>query len=79
MTRFYWSICWQVLARGVQQNYELRVAINTKWSDNPHNNTNQQITQLSIFTQQHIKTIPGSPRTATYLVKLCPNFLPQSI
>ena len=46
----------------------------TKWSENPHNNTNQQTTQLSIFTQQHIKTIPGSPWTATYLVKLCPIF-----
>ena len=29
-------------------------SVQSKWSDNPYNNTNQQTTQQSIFTQQHI-------------------------
>ena len=73
MTRFNWFICWQVLAVAYNKIMSCGLPFNTtKWSDNPHNNTNQQTTQLSIFTQQHIKTVQG-------LVKYCPNFLPQSI
>ena len=79
ITRFNWFICWQVLAVAYKKIMTCGLPFNTtKWQDNPHNDTNQQTNQISIFTQQHVKTIPGSPRTASYLVKLMPKcFTPK--